>query len=135
MVTAPQPSVAVATPVTLVRVSPGHWSTRLAGSFSAGGVVSRTVIVCTPLTLLPQPSVAVQVRLMILVPPQLLVTTSENVTVAELQPSWAVAVPVALGAVLLPHSTVKLGGIVITGGVMSRTVMVCVRLTTLPHWS
>ena len=59
-----------------MRVSPGHSSTRFAGSRSAGGVVSCTVMVCRPLVLLPQASVAVQVRLMILLPPQLLVTLS-----------------------------------------------------------
>jgi hypothetical protein len=41
-----------------------------------GLVVSRTVIVWTQLALLPQASVAVQVRAIISVPPQLLVTES-----------------------------------------------------------
>ena len=41
-----------------------------------GGVVSRTVIVCTQLVLLPQASVAVQVRKITLVPAQLLLTAS-----------------------------------------------------------
>ncbi len=76
MVKALQPSVAVATPVTFVRVSPGHWSTRFAGSLNAGGVVSRTVMVCAQLALLPQASVAVQVRVMTPLPPQILLTES-----------------------------------------------------------
>ena len=38
--------------------------------------MSRTVRVCTRMVLLPQASVAVQVREMILVPPQLLLTLS-----------------------------------------------------------
>ena len=41
-----------------------------------GGVVSRTVIVCTALVLLPHWSVAVQVRAMTFVGPQFVVTTS-----------------------------------------------------------
>src|SRR5216117_3945019 len=76
MVTEPHPSGAVGIPVTFVRVSPGHWRTRLAGSRSAGGVVSRTVMVWTQLALLLQPSVAVQVRAITLAPPQVMVVTS-----------------------------------------------------------
>ena len=76
MLTEPQPSVAVATPVALVVVLAGHSSTRLVGATMPGGVVSRTVIVCTALLLLPHSSVAVQVREITSVPPQLLLTTS-----------------------------------------------------------
>ena len=65
------------TPVTLVRVSPGHCWTTLAGSLNEGGVVSRSVMVWTALELLPQPSVAFQVRLMTPLPPQLLDRESE----------------------------------------------------------
>src|SRR5512137_1562204 len=77
MVTVLQASGAVAAPVTFVRVSPGHSSTRFAGNRSAGGVVSRTVIVCSALVALPQASATVQVRKIILLPPQKLVTRSE----------------------------------------------------------
>ena len=62
MVTEPQASRAVAIPFLLVLISAGHSSTTLAGQMMAGGVVSRTVMVCTALVLLPQSSVAVQVR-------------------------------------------------------------------------
>ena len=71
-----QPSLAVATPVALVVVIAGHSSTRLAGAVMVGGVVSRTVIVWTALVLLPQASVAVQVRAITFVAPQLVVTRS-----------------------------------------------------------
>src|ERR1043166_6849224 len=111
----------VGTPVTLVRVSPGHWSTMSPGSRSDGAVVSRTVIVCNPLALLPQPSLAVQVRVMILLPPQLLEIESEYVTVTLLHASWPLAVPVALGAVLAPHSKVKFGGTGMVARVVSRS--------------
>ena len=76
MVTALQPSVAVPTPVLFVPVLAGHSSVRFAGAVIVGGVVSRTVIVCTALALLPQASVAVQVLSITLAPPQLFVTAS-----------------------------------------------------------
>jgi hypothetical protein len=72
----PQPSVAVATPVELVLVSPGHSTVTFDGQMMLGGVVSRTVMVCTQLAAFPQPSIAVHVRAMIFDPPQLLVTES-----------------------------------------------------------
>src|SRR5437667_2232868 len=77
MVTWLQVSCAVATPVALVVVIAGHSRTRSGGQVILGPLMSRTVIICTQLALLPQPSVAVQVRAMTLVPLQLLVTASE----------------------------------------------------------
>jgi hypothetical protein len=76
IVVSPQPSRAVATPVELVLVSPGHSIVTFVGQIMLGGVVSRTVMVCTQLAEFPHPSIAVQVRAMIFVPPQLLVTES-----------------------------------------------------------
>ncbi len=75
-VTEPQPSEAVATPVTSVVGEAGHSRTTLLGQVMVGGVVSRTVMVWTQWALLPQASVAVQVRAMILAPPQVLLTLS-----------------------------------------------------------
>ena len=63
-------------PVTLVLVLAGHSRTRLGGQVIVGGLVSRTVMVCTTLVLRPESSVAVQVREMTFEPPQLLLTTS-----------------------------------------------------------
>ena len=77
MVTALQPSCTVATPVTLVRVSAGHSSTKLVGQVMIGLVVSRTVMVWVQFVLLPQPSVAVQVRAITFVPLQFVMTESE----------------------------------------------------------
>src|SRR5437773_2745114 len=51
MVTALHPSWAVATPVTLVRVSAGHSNTASGGQMMVGFKVSRTVMVCTQLML------------------------------------------------------------------------------------
>jgi len=72
---------------------------------------------------------------MIRVLPQSGATASAKVTVGVPQLSVAVAEPVAVGEVLAPHSTVTLVGHVITGGVMSRTVMTCTQLEALPHGS
>jgi len=57
-----QVSVAVATPVALVRVSAGQLSVTPAGQVMLGGFVSWTVMVWTQLARLVQASVAVQVR-------------------------------------------------------------------------
>src|SRR5439155_11446902 len=69
-------SRAVATPVAFVPVFAGHSSTRFVGQVIVGLTVSRSVMVCTQLMLLPHRSVAVQVRAMICVPPHPLVTMS-----------------------------------------------------------
>src|SRR5436190_8484125 len=107
----------------------------LAGAVMVGRVVSCTVIFCTALALLPHASVAVQVRVITLVPPQLLTTASSKVTLTELQPSCAVAVPVLLGLVSAGHSRVTAGGATIVGGVVSRTTMFCTALAELPQAS
>src|SRR5438874_13530309 len=99
-VTVPHPSCAVATPVTLVLVLAGQSRVTLVGHISLGRVVSCTVMVCTQLLLLPQASVAVQVRAITFVPPQLFVTESVYRIVTWLHVSCAVAAPVALVAVL-----------------------------------
>src|SRR5690242_1217926 len=100
---------------------------------SEGAVMSRTVMVCKPLTLFPQRSVAVQSRLMIDAPPQLLLALSEKLTVTALQLSVAVATPVLLGAVLAGQSSVTLAGTDNVGGVISRIVIVWMALARLPH--
>src|SRR5260370_28018192 len=71
-----QASCATATPVLLVVVSAGHSRTMLVGMTSEGRVVSRTAMVCTQDTELPHPSAAVQVRKIVNVLPQLLLTTA-----------------------------------------------------------
>jgi hypothetical protein len=59
-----------------VLVLAGHSRTTSGGQVIVAAVVSRTVIVCTQLARLLQASVAVQVREMILEPPQVLLTES-----------------------------------------------------------
>jgi hypothetical protein len=123
-VTFPQPSCAVAIPVFRTFVFAGHSRVRFAGNVSVGGVESRTVIVWVAFVTLPQRSRAVHVRWTTFVPPQLVIVTSLNVTVAVLQPSTAVAIPVLLVLVFAGHSKVRFGGITNAGGVESRTVIV-----------
>src|ERR1041384_2439993 len=134
-VTGPQPSKAVAAPVALVVVAAPHSSVRLGGGVRMGGVVSRTVMVCSAFVLLPQASVAVQIREMTLAPPQLLLTESLKLMFTKLQLSCAVATPVALVPVSAGHSRVRFGGQVIAGLVVSRTVIVWTQLVVLPQAS
>ena len=72
----------------------------------------------------PQSSVAVHVLMIVSVLPHPVDTLSENVIVAVPQPSDPVAVPVPVGDVSPPHSTVASAGQVIEGGVVSTTVIV-----------
>src|SRR3989442_1731068 len=113
-----------------------HSMVTFVGGVIVGGVMSRTVIVCTQLLLLPQASVAVHVRAMTLVPPQLVFTASLKVTVTALQPSEVVGVPVKLVPVFVEgHSKVTSAGRTIAGLIVSCTVMVCTQLETLPQAS
>src|ERR1041384_5015073 len=111
-------------PVALVVVTAGHSSIRSGGQVITGGVVSRTMIVCTRLDLLLQVSVAVQVRAITLVLPQLVVTRSLKPIVTWLHPSVAVATPVTLVRVSAGHSRTRSAGQGRFGGVMSRTGVV-----------
>jgi hypothetical protein len=54
---------------------------------------------------------------------------------AGVQLSVAVAKPVWLGLLDAPQRTEVFGGHVITGGVVSSTVIVCVQVPILPHAS
>src|SRR5438093_10517298 len=96
-----------------------------------GGVVSRTVMVCTQLALLLHASVAVHVRAMTLVTPQLVVTSSVVRIVTLPQPSCAVATPVALVVVSAGHSSRRSGGQVKIGRASCRERMVCTQLAGL----
>src|SRR6266853_2924533 len=134
MVTELKVSLAVAMPLAFVLVSAGHSSTRSGGHVIVGLVVSRTVIICTALVVLPQASAAVQVRAITFVPLQLLVTESEKVRVTALQVSCASAAPVAFVPVLVAgHSRTTLAGITSEGRVVSRTAIVCTQETELPQ--
>src|ERR1051326_4113820 len=100
-----------------------------------GGVVSRTEMLCKQLAVFPQPSVAVQVRVITLLEAQILLTASLKLTVTALQESWAVAVPVAVGAVFAPHGNSRSEGHVMVGFTVSRKLMLCTQLLLLPQRS
>src|SRR5437868_5942859 len=78
LVTPLHESVAVAKPVLLVVGGTVHSSVMLAGQVILGGVVSWKRIVCVQLARLPHPSVAVQVRRMVPLPVQLVVSKAST---------------------------------------------------------
>src|ERR1051325_2323579 len=75
-----------------------HSFVRSGSHAMTGGVVSMNVMVCTQLALLPQPSVAVQVRRMVALPVQLVPSKASLKTrlVMPLHVSVALATPVLL---------------------------------------
>src|ERR1051325_9235903 len=135
LVMPPQVSVAVATPVLLVVGATVHSRVILVGHTITGGVVSLKLMVCTQLALLPQPSVAVQVRRMVALPVQFVAPKESLKTrlVMPLQVSVALATPVLLVVGATVHSRVILVGHTITGGVVSWKLMVCTQVALLPQ--
>src|SRR2546427_8374829 len=102
-----------------------------------GAVVSTTLMVCWQELLLPAQSVAVQVRVMTLVLGQLPGTVLSLCVITGVgsQLSVAVALPVTIGSLEVLHWTVVSGGQLITGAVVSTTVMVCWQELLLPAQS
>jgi hypothetical protein len=132
-----QLSVAVAVPVLSGSVLAVHSIVNDAGQVMTGAWLSSTVIVCVHELLLPQASVALHVLVMIYScghPPP--TVTSDDVMVGAVsQLSVAVAVPVFAGNVLAVHSIVREAGQVMTGAILSSTVIVCVHELLLPQSS
>ena len=88
-------------------------------------------MIWTQLDTLLQTSVAVQVRVIVAdrrAGPARLHVRERDRSGFGSQLSVAVAVPVIAGSVGVPHGAVKSGGQVITGGVVSFTVMICVQV-------
>lgn len=84
--------------------------------------------------MLLQRSVAFQTR--VIVAGQVPLTVSEKVTTGfGSQLSVADALPVLLGLVDTPHVDVVFGGHVITGGIVSTTVIVCTQVALWPQAS
>src|SRR6185436_19926458 len=125
MVTLPQVSLAVGLPVALGAVEPVHSTMASGTSLIVGAVVSTMVMVCVDWAVLPQASVAVQVRTNEpVLPHSSLGALSLWVTVTLPQVSLAVGLPVELEAVEPVHSTIASGTSLIVGAVMSTMVMV-----------
>ena len=132
-----QLSVAAAVPVPAAAVAASHSTVTFAGQVMSGAVVSIMVMVWVQLLLLPQLSVAVQVRVMLDAPAQLpaAMLSDKAMTGVLVQLSVALAVPVSAAAVEASHSTVTLAGQEMSGAMLSVTVIVWTQLPTLPHSS
>jgi hypothetical protein len=126
---ASQASEAVALPHT---TTAGHAMVVLAGQVIDGAVLSFTVIVALQVEVLPQSSVALQIRVFTTGQEPLgVVLTTTTSTVAS-QASEAVALPHTTTA---GHAMVVLAGQVIDGAVLSFTVMVALQVEVLPQSS
>src|SRR5258705_9099300 len=124
----------VAVPVALGAVEPVHSTVASGTSLIVGAVVSTMVMVWVDWSLLPQASVAVQVRMNeTVLPHSWLCALSLWVTVTLPQVSLAVGSPVALGAVEPAHSTEASGTSLMVGAVVSTMVMVLVDWAVLPQ--
>src|SRR5437870_3803679 len=108
--------------------SAGHW-------VMTGGLVSLTVIVCVQFALLLHASLAVYVRLTVYLPEQLPGVMVSGLCVTVTGPpqlSLATTPESSGGGTCDAHDTVTSAGHwVITGALVSLTVMVCVQLTLL----
>ena len=93
---------------------------------NAGGVVSWKLIVCTQFVVLPQPSVAVQVRKIVALPVQLVLAnpSTKLMFVIALHVAVAVAIPVRLVVGSKVHSRVMSAGQTIAGGTVSLKLIV-----------
>src|SRR5687767_13763967 len=123
---APQLSDQVTLPVITSGTSVAHETVTLGGQVIVGGVLSKTVIVCTQVDELLHASVALYVLVTVnrLIHVMLETTSPTCVTVAGPQLSVAVTAPVLTAGSWLAHCTVTFAGQVIVGGVLSSTVMV-----------
>src|SRR5881296_1358909 len=133
----PQLSAAVALPVSAGSVESPQAITLSAGQVITGGVVSAKVMCCTQVLMLPQASVAFQVRSMPALPVQLAAVPASVNVMAGVPPqlSVAVAVPVLAGAVESPQASTLSAGQAITGLVVSAKVMCCTQVVMLPQAS
>jgi hypothetical protein len=130
-VTVPR-QLSVAVGVTQFGVSE-HWITVAPGSAEiTGTVVSITLITCEAVATLPHESVAVHVRVCV----KLFAQEPGVVTVLDVSVTWPPQLSVTVGVIQLHVSehwiVVAPGRAEITGGVVSRMVMVCVAVV-VPH--
>src|SRR5439155_27122146 len=128
-------SVALAIPVLLVVGRTVHSRVRSAGQVMSGSVVSLKLMVCRQAALLPQPSVAVQVRRMVPLPVQLMMSNASTklILLTPLHVSVADAVPVLAVVGKTVHSKVMSAGQVMSGCAVSWKRMVCRHVALLPQ--
>src|SRR5438067_12842706 len=105
-------SLAVAMPVLLVVGGTVHSKVMFVGQTMLGRVVSLKLIVCVQLALLPQRSVAVQVRRIVPLPVQLVLpkASMKLIVAITVHVSLAVATPVLLVVGSVVHSSVMFVG-------------------------
>src|SRR5262249_14884218 len=121
--------------------APSHSTCALAGAFTAGGVVSTTVMVDEPKAVMPQASLPVNFTVAAPVLPHAGVSAWKSLVkvTALLQASLPVAAPrKALTSPGLPapsHSTCRAGGGVTVGAVVSTMVNTALVIAVLPHSS
>ncbi len=130
----PQLSVAVTSVISGAGTCVMHSKVVSAGHVIVGAVMSSTVIVWTQVEVLPQLSVAMYVRVMILGQLPLHISLTK-VTAGVPQLSVAVTRLVSGAGTSLMHSKVRSAGQVICGGVMSSTVIVCAHVAVFPQLS
>jgi Na+/pantothenate symporter len=141
MVTVPvQLSLAVTAAMLDAGTAEAQLTVVLAGmELMTGGVWSFTVIVCVAVLKLPHTSVALYTRVTVnrFVQVWLVITSGATVMVTEpLQLSLAVTAAMFDAGTAGAQLTVVLEGMeLMTGGVWSFTVMVCVAVLKLPHTS
>lgn len=133
--------VADGTPVLAELESPEHSTVASAGTVISGAVLSTTVMVWSPEDTLPHSSVAVHVLVMTLMTlscGQVVPASTESLSSIVVDVSAvAVATPVKTELESSSHSTVASSGKVISGAVVSMTLMVCSPSDVLPDssWS
>ncbi len=101
-----------------------------------GAVMSRTVITCKQVELLPQSSTAFHVRLIVYLKLQLPLTReSLDVMTTDVVEQLSVAVAVPRAEVLMSplQLTLTAAGQLMVGAVISRTVICCKHVELLPH--
>ena len=124
-----QASEAVAVPHTGVA---GQSIVVLTGHVIEGAVISRTVIVALQVLVLPQSSVALQIRVFTVGQLPLGVVLTTTTSTVWSQASLAVALP---HTGVAGQSMVWLAGHVMDGAVISRTVIVALQVDVLPQSS
>src|SRR5688572_15059964 len=137
-----QLSVAVARPAFVGSSEVLHSMIALVGQVRTGAIVSSTVILCVDSAKLPQSSVTRYTR--VTVPGQLptspVALVSENVSAGSLlsiavPPAARKAARLAYAAGMSSAHWTAMVGLVILGGCVSTTAMVCSPLVVLPHAS
>src|SRR4051794_24638588 len=108
-------------------------TTRLETPVSKGGVVSNTVMVWLQVAVFVQASAASQVRVAVKVWPHSALVTVPLMIRLTLVPAQLSVTVGRSKSQALPASTMRFGGQSNTGGVVSRTVIICAQVEVEPQ--